>query len=77
VAHPIAGFAPDKIKEALGITGEFMLITLINVGKKIDDLEGLSEWQVKAEPTRPERLARENIYSIDYYNEKLNIKPGK
>ncbi len=77
VAHPIAGFEPDTIKKALGIPDEFMLITLINVGRKIDDLEGLSEWQVKAEPTRPERLAREIIYSIDYYNEKMNIKAGK
>jgi len=77
VAHPIAGFSPEKIKEALGIPGEFMLITLINVGKKVDDLAGLSEWQVEAEMKRPERLAPEHVYSIDRYDERMNVKAGK
>ncbi|MDH4135638.1 MAG: nitroreductase family protein, partial [Anaerolineae bacterium] len=33
VAHPIAGFNEDAVKEILGIPGEMMLITLVVVGK--------------------------------------------
>lgn len=77
VAHPIAGYDPGKIKQALGIPDDFMLITIINVGKKIEDLEGLSPWQVEAEGKRPERLAPEHIYGIDRFNESMNVKTGK
>ena len=34
VAHPIAGFDPEKVKLALGIPAECLLITIVNVGKK-------------------------------------------
>lgn len=77
VAHPIAGFDPDRIKAALGIPGDCMLIALIIVGKKNDDLEGLAPWQVEAEAKRPGRLAPENIYSIDSFDERMNVKAGK
>jgi nitroreductase len=56
VAHPIAGFKEDKVKEILGIPEEMKVITLINVGKKSDVIsEVLSEKQVGWEKTRPER----------------------
>ena len=38
VAHPIAGYSPEKTREALSIPDEFEVVTLINVGKKGDDL---------------------------------------
>ncbi len=77
VAHPIAGFDSGKIKESLGIPEEYLLVTLINVGKKIDDLEGLASWQVEAEVKRPERLPLENIFSVDRFDVKMNVKAGK
>ena len=56
VAHPIAGFDEDKVKEILEIPYEMTVITLINVGKKSNVLNPvLSEKQIKAEKVRPER----------------------
>ncbi len=77
VAHPIAGFDPERTKQALGIPDDCMLITLIIVGKKVENLEGLTPWQVESEAKRPERLAFENIYSIDAFDERMNVKAGK
>ncbi len=74
VAHPIAGFSPEKVREAFRIPEEYMVITLINVGKKSEDTNTLSEWQLSQEPHRPARLPLENIYSIDAFDEKLNVK---
>jgi peroxiredoxin/nitroreductase len=34
VAHPIAGYDPHAVKEALGIPEEYVLITLIVIGKR-------------------------------------------
>lgn len=34
IAHPIAGYDPLAVKEALGIPGDYVLITLIVVGKR-------------------------------------------
>lgn len=74
VAHPIAGFNPDKVRQAFNIPDDYMVITLINVGKKSEDTSALTEWQLSSEPHRPARLPLENIYSIDTFNEKLNVK---
>lgn len=74
VAHPIAGFDPEKIRQSLGIPAGTMIITLINVGKKSDDLSLLNENQAAAERERPRRLALENLYSIDAFDERLTMK---
>jgi len=74
VAHPIAGFNPDKVREALGIPEGNMVMTLINVGVKSDDTSSLTEWQLSQEPQRPHRLPLESIYSIDVFDEKMNVK---
>ncbi len=74
VAHPIAGFDPDKIRKALNIPEGAMIITLINVGKKSDDMSLLSEQQKESELNRPRRLSLENIYCIDAYDERLSVK---
>jgi len=42
VAHPIAGYRPTAVKEALGIPEEYVLITLVIVGRPGDDT-GLSD----------------------------------
>jgi nitroreductase len=74
VAHPIAGFDPEKIRTALGIPDGNMVITLVCVGKKSEDTGGLSQWQLEAEPVRPQRLPLENIHSIDQYDERMSVK---
>ncbi len=57
VAHPIAGFSPKKTREILGIPEEYQVITLIIVGKHSKQINPvLSEKQVEAERTRPERM---------------------
>jgi nitroreductase len=72
VAHPIAGFDPEKVKEALEIPADYMLITIVNVGKKMAAVNPLlSEKQAKDEEQRPPRRALENIYAVDKYNSSL------
>jgi nitroreductase len=56
VAHPIAGFSPKKTREVLGIPDEYTVLTLIIVGKNMQELHpSLSESQKEAELKRPER----------------------
>lgn len=56
VAHPIAGFDEDKVKEILSIDPDFQVITLIIVGKKADTISDvLNEKQLESEKERPER----------------------
>jgi len=66
VAHPIAGFSPKKTREILGIPDEYQVITLIIVGKHSKQINPvLSEKQVEAEKTRPERMPLEKFV---YFN---------
>lgn len=77
VAHPVAGFDNEKVRLALGIPEGNMVLTLINVGKKIEDLGALTPQQAAGETARPPRLPLENIYSVDAYDEKLAVKPAR
>lgn len=57
VAHPIAGFDEQRVKEILGVPEDHTVITLIIVGKKSEGISPvLSEKQVGWEKSRPERL---------------------
>lgn len=68
VAHPIAGFSEDKVKEILGIPMEMKVITLINVGKKSETIsEVLSDKQVDLEKKRPERKPINEIIFKNQY----------
>ncbi len=77
VAHPIAGFDSEIVSEVLGIPDEYLLITLVNVGKKSDTIDGLSPKHAELEKKRPERMPLDNIYSIDYFDERLARRPGE
>ena len=62
VAHPIAGYSPRKVREVLSIPEEYMVITLIIVGKHDNNIpKYLSEKQVKAEKQRPPRIPLETF----------------
>lgn len=62
VAHPIARFNKDAVKEVLGTPEEMRLITLVSVGKHSETIGPLlSEKQVEREKKRPERLLLEEF----------------
>jgi len=68
VAHPIAGYNPDKVREVLGIPAHMTVITLVNVGKHSDTISPvLSEKQVYDEAHRPERLPLEQVAFFNQY----------
>ena len=69
VAHPIAGYSEKKVKQILGIPEDMKVITIVMVGKHSETISPvLSEKQVEAERTRPERLPFEEIAYIDRYS---------
>jgi nitroreductase len=72
VAHPIAGYNPDMVKDILGIPAENMIITVILVGKKSPGISPmLSPKQAANELTRPERFPLEKFAFKDRYEGKF------
>lgn len=70
VAHPISGFSPKKVRATLGIPDEYSVITLINVGKKSNEIHPyLSEDQIKKERERPARKALSEFVYHNKYSE--------
>ncbi len=68
VAHPIAGYDPAKVREALNVPADMSVVTLVIVGKHTAKLNPvLSEKQIEAEKARPERLPLEKIYCENGY----------
>ena len=62
MAHPIAGYKEEAVKEILAIPPEMTLITLLIVGKKAESISPLlSEKQIGWEKERPERLPLEEF----------------
>jgi len=62
-AHPIAGYDPVKVKTALRIPDEYVVIALVVCGAPGGDDALLSGKQKAAEKERPERKpVRENIF---------------
>lgn len=65
VAHPIAGYDEDKVKDLFGIPKEMTVITLVNIGKHSATIGSLlTEKQAQGEKTRPPRKPLEEILSI-------------
>jgi nitroreductase len=68
VAHPIAGFDPEKVKAILKIPDGMTLITLVIVGKKKDAIDPvLSPKQASQEKERPERFPFEKFAYLNRY----------
>ncbi|MFO7675469.1 MAG: nitroreductase family protein [bacterium] len=66
VAHPIAGYSPDKVRAVLGIPGRMAVATLVLVGRHADTPSPvLSEQQLGWERQRPERLPFDKMTFID------------
>lgn len=72
VAHPIAGFSPKKVREALNIPEDWNIITLVVVGKKAVEINPeMSEKQIKDESTRPQR------FPLDVIAHRNSFDPSK
>lgn len=71
VAHPIAGYSPQKTREILNIPDDIEVITLVIVGKHSKTINPvLSEKQIIAETQRPERFAFEKFVYLNRYPSK-------
>lgn len=58
VAHPIAGYSPSKVRKILGIPEDFVVQTLIVVGKRgADDLLSDAQKEREAGPRQREPLS--------------------
>jgi len=68
VAHPIAGYRPEKTRAILGIPDRFQVVTLVIVGRHAAELSPvLSEKQVGWEKERPARLPLEEVAFFNRY----------
>jgi len=68
VAHPIAGYRPERVREVLGIPAEMQVVTLVLVGRHADVVSPvLSPQQAEAETDRPERLPLEQVAFMNRY----------
>jgi nitroreductase len=66
VAHPIAGYKEEQVKEILGIPEDMQVITLVNVGKHSETIGPLlSEKQAETEKKRPARLPVEEFAFVN------------
>jgi nitroreductase len=71
VAHPIAGYSPERTKEILGIPDDLEVITLVNIGKHSHDLHPvLTEKQRGTELKRPDRHPLENFVFLNKFSKK-------
>ncbi len=77
VAHPIAGFDNEKVRQELGIPEGNMVLALIVLGKKSADKSGLNDYQAAAEDERPARLPLETFYAVDAYDARMAAKPQR
>lgn len=70
VAHPIAGYDEQKVKQILGIPDDMTVITLVIVGQHASEPnELMTEKQVEIEKTRPERQPFEKFAFVNKYAE--------
>lgn len=68
VAHPIAGYSPEKTREILGIPDDIEVLTLVNVGKHAQVVHStLTEKQQSTELKRPDRYPLEKFVFLNHY----------
>jgi nitroreductase len=69
VAHPIAGYDEGQIKKVLNIPDEYQVITLINIGRKADEIDPLlNEYQKATEVKRPARFSLEEFAFLNSFH---------
>jgi nitroreductase len=66
VAHPIAGYKPEAVRQVLGIPEAVAVAALVLVGRHAGAVSPvLSEVQAAAEKSRPERLPLSQVAFVD------------
>ncbi len=71
VAHPIAGYSPNKVREIVHLPEEYNIVTLVVIGKKKTDFsEYISEDQKEREKERPSRLKVEEFTFLNQFSHK-------
>ncbi len=69
VAHPVAGYDHEAVKQLLSIPQEFQVITLINIGKHSAVISPLlNEKQMISEKERPARKSFEEYSYLNKYS---------
>ena len=68
IAHPIAGFAAAKAAKAIELEADFVLVTLLIVGKSGDE-SLLAEWQLAREHGGRERKPLAEVAFRDVYGQ--------
>ena len=71
VAHPMAGFNPDKVKEILKIPSDFKVVCCIAIGKKSNDISSLSGFRLDTELERPNRKPLKEIIFYDEFDKAI------
>jgi len=68
MAHPIAGYDPEKVRSILGIPGDVEVVTLIIVGRHRGEVDPiLTPWQRESEARRPPRKSLKEFTSLNRY----------
>jgi nitroreductase len=76
VAHPIAGYTPQKVREVLGIPDDMVVVTLVLVGRRAEAVNPrLSEKQIEWEKNRPERLPLAQVAFFNRYPRQEEAAP--
>lgn len=73
IAHPIAGYKPEMVREALSIPEGYVIITLIICGHPGDDLSLLSEGQLEKEKVRPERKPVDELFFHGAWGDRVDF----
>ena len=69
LAHPIAGYDAQKVRDVLGVPAELVLIALIIVGKRADEVNPtLLEWQVERDTGPRQRKPLEEVVHLNAYH---------
>lgn len=72
VAHPIAGYDPAAVRQALEIPEGMTVVTLVIVGKRAAAVDPqLPDWAQTAERERPERLPLKAFAFADIYQQEM------
>jgi nitroreductase len=68
VAHPIAGYSPNKTREILDIPKDIDVVTLVIIGKHSNKIKPeLSDKQIKYEKKRPSRKKLKEFVYLNRY----------
>ncbi len=74
VAHPIAGFKENIVKDILKIPPELTVITLVIIGKHSDSITDLlTDQQKEFEKNRPECIPMKDFAYINKYGNSISI----